>query len=82
MLGRSDLQQAFGASVEGLLVAMQQASKALQRRSDSKSLSIVNISSTTSHIAMAELTAYSAAKAAIRQLSRSAAVELAPHNIR
>lgn len=76
------MRRAFGPSVDGLLVAMQEATKALQRRADSKSLSIVNISSTTSSIAMAELAAYSSAKAAIRQLSKSAAVEYAPLQVR
>ncbi|KAK9836767.1 hypothetical protein WJX74_007626 [Apatococcus lobatus] len=77
-----DMSRAYGPSVDGLLVAMQEATKALQRRSSSKSLSIVNISSTTSSIAMPELAAYSSAKAAIRQLSKSAAVEYAPLQVR
>ena len=76
------MRRAYGPSVDGLLMVMQEATKALQRRSASKSLSIVNISSTTSSIAMAELAAYSSAKAAIRQLSKSAALEYAPLQVR
>ncbi|KAK9860337.1 hypothetical protein WJX84_009855 [Apatococcus fuscideae] len=50
-----DMSRAYGPSVDGLLVAMQEATKALQR---------------------------SSAKAAIRQLSKSAAVEYAPLQVR
>ncbi|KAK9834601.1 hypothetical protein WJX74_005536 [Apatococcus lobatus] len=57
-----DMRRAYGPSVDGLLVAMQEATKALQRRSSSKSLSIVNISSTTSSIALPKLASYSSAK--------------------
>ncbi len=78
----ADMRMAFGASVEGLVWSMQHAAKAMQRRSDPKSLSIVNVSSTTSNIAMLDLAAYSAAKAAIRMISKSTALELAPLNVR
>ena len=63
---------------------MQQASLAMRAQSkpEASKRAIVNISSTAALASMPGLTAYSAAKAAIRQLSRSAAVELAPFNVR
>ncbi|KAK9862737.1 hypothetical protein WJX84_001941 [Apatococcus fuscideae] len=79
-----DLQEAFGPNINGLLYAMQQASLAMRAQSkpEASKRAIVNISSTAALASMPGLTAYSAAKAAIRQLSRSAAVELAPFNVR
>jgi len=44
--------------------------------------SIVNISSIASKIAQAKAAAYSASKAAVNALSRSMALDLAPHGIR
>lgn len=79
-----DLRESFGATVDGLLLAMQYASQAMQQRPPDAAhkFAIVNISSTAALATMSGLTAYSAAKASIRSLSRSAAVELAPWKIR
>lgn len=79
-----DLRETFGATVDGLLLAMQYASQAMQQRPPDAAhkFAIVNISSTAALATMSGMTAYSAAKATIRSLSRSAALELAPWNIR
>ncbi|KAK9836807.1 hypothetical protein WJX74_008465 [Apatococcus lobatus] len=84
MLQLADVRETFGATCDGLLLAMQHASQAMQQKpSDAANkFAIVNISSTAALATMKGLTAYSAAKATIRSLSRSAAVELAPYNIR
>lgn len=80
----ADLRETFGATVDGLLLAMQHASQAMRQKPPgaANKFAIVNISSTAALATMSGLTAYSAAKATIRSLSRSAAVELAPYNIR
>ena len=80
----SDLREEFGTSVHGLVWAMQHAAAAMRAKQcqERDRFAIVNIASTAVFVTFPGLTAYSAAKASVRQLSKSAALELAQFNIR
>ena len=83
-MAAAELREDFKVSVEGLLTSMQHAARAMRARTlkEPSPFAIVNISSTATLSTYPALTAYSAAKAAVLQMTRSAALELAPFNIR
>ena len=62
-----------------VLLGMKEASKAMIRRGGG---TIINIASTAAHRGAEAYGAYSASKAAVLSLTRTAALEYAPHNIR
>ncbi len=78
------LTEEFGTSVYGLVWAMQEAAVAMRARQHlgQNRFAIVNIASTAALHTFPGLTAYGTAKASVRHLTRSAAAELAPFNIR
>ncbi len=76
---RTEWQAVFDVNLFGHAVLMQ---KAVPLLAASTGASVVNLSSASAHIAQMGRWAYPASKAAIEQLTRSAALELAPHGIR
>lgn len=75
---RADWLQALDISLVGAAVFAQKAAPQLIARKGA----IVNFSSVSAHRAQAGRFVYPAAKAAVAQLTRSQALELAPHGVR
>jgi len=73
-------RKVYATNVEGTFLLSRAAAR--QMIAQGQGGSIVNVSSIASKIAAASMAAYSSSKAAINALSRSLALELAPHNIR
>jgi NAD(P)-dependent dehydrogenase (short-subunit alcohol dehydrogenase family) len=76
---RADWQTVFDVNLFGHAVLIQ---KAVPYLSKSKGASVVNLSSASAHIAQMGRWVYPATKAAIEQMTRSAALELAQFGIR
>lgn len=76
---REQWQAVFDVNLFGHAVLIQ---KAVPLLAASAGASVVNLSSASAHIAQMSRWVYPASKAAIEQLTRSAALELAPHGIR
>ncbi len=76
---RSDWDRVLGITLNGTLHTIKHAVPHLRNRGGG---SIINISSVAGRRAMPAMAAYSAAKAGVDALTRTAAVELRPDNIR
>jgi NAD(P)-dependent dehydrogenase (short-subunit alcohol dehydrogenase family) len=78
-----DWQRSLGVNVIGTSLVSRYASQAMKRNNGGAgSGAIVNIGSISSFAAQPEFVAYSATKAAIVQMTRNMAMDLAPFNIR
>ena len=73
-------RKVFATNVDGTFLLSRAAARRMITQGEGGS--IVNVSSIASKLAPANTAAYAASKAAINALSRSMALELAPHNIR
>ena len=73
-------KKVYATNVDGTFLLSRAAARRMIAQGDGGS--IVNISSIASKIAAANMSAYASSKAAINALSRSMALELAPHKIR
>jgi 3-oxoacyl-[acyl-carrier protein] reductase/meso-butanediol dehydrogenase/(S,S)-butanediol dehydrogenase/diacetyl reductase len=73
-------RKVFATNVDGTFLLSRATARAMIAQGEGGS--IVNISSIASKLAPASTAAYAASKAAINALSRSMALELAPHRIR
>jgi 3-oxoacyl-[acyl-carrier protein] reductase len=73
-------KKVYATNVDGAFLLSRAAARRMIAQGDGGS--IVNISSIASKIAAANMAAYASSKAAINALSRSMALELAPHKIR
>jgi 3-oxoacyl-[acyl-carrier protein] reductase/meso-butanediol dehydrogenase/(S,S)-butanediol dehydrogenase/diacetyl reductase len=73
-------KRVFTTNVDGTFLLSRAAARRMIEQGDGGA--IVNISSIASKLAHANMAAYASSKAAINALSRSMALELAPHNIR
>ncbi|HZP45545.1 MAG TPA: SDR family NAD(P)-dependent oxidoreductase [Candidatus Binataceae bacterium] len=73
-------KKVFATNVDGTFLLSRVAARRMIAQGEGGS--IVNISSIASKLAHANMAAYAASKAAINALSRSMALELAPHKIR
>ncbi len=73
-------RRVFATNVDGTFLLSRVAARRMIAQGHGGS--IVNVSSIASKIAAANMAAYASSKAAINALSRSMALELAPHNIR
>jgi 3-oxoacyl-[acyl-carrier protein] reductase/meso-butanediol dehydrogenase/(S,S)-butanediol dehydrogenase/diacetyl reductase len=73
-------KKVYATNVDGAFLLSRAAARRMIAQGDGGS--IVNISSIASKIAAANMSAYASSKAAINALSRSMALELAPHQIR
>jgi 3-oxoacyl-[acyl-carrier protein] reductase/meso-butanediol dehydrogenase/(S,S)-butanediol dehydrogenase/diacetyl reductase len=73
-------RKVFATNVDGTFLLSRAAARQMIRQGNGGS--IVNVSSIASKIAAANMSAYASSKAAINALSRSMALELAPHRIR
>lgn len=78
-IARSDWDRVLGITLNGTFHGIKHAVPHLRRRGGG---AIVNISSVAGRAAMASMAAYSVAKAGVDALTRTAAVELRPDNIR
>jgi 3-oxoacyl-[acyl-carrier protein] reductase len=74
-----DLDRVMAVNFKGVLFGCQAAGRVMQEQ---RSGSIVNLASAAIDIATPGLICYAAAKAAVAQLSRTLAMELAPHHVR
>ncbi len=78
-----DWQRSLGVNVIGLSLVSRYASEAMMRNDGGKGAgAIVNLGSMSSFIAQPHFVAYSATKAAIVQMTKNMAMDLAPNNIR
>jgi NAD(P)-dependent dehydrogenase (short-subunit alcohol dehydrogenase family) len=78
-----DWQRSLGVNVIGLALVSRYASEAMKQNDGGKgSGAIVNLGSMSSFIAQPHFVSYSATKAAIIQMTRNMAMDLAPFNIR
>jgi NAD(P)-dependent dehydrogenase (short-subunit alcohol dehydrogenase family) len=78
-----DWQRSLGVNVIGLALVSRYASEAMKQNDGGKgSGAIVNLGSMSSFIAQPHFISYSATKAAIIQMTRNMAMDLAPFNIR
>lgn len=75
----TDARRIFDVNLFGALFLLQEAARALAARGGG---SIVNVSSRTATAGVPGMAVYSASKGALEALSRAAAVELAPHQVR
>jgi len=73
-------RRVFATNVDGTFLLSRAAARRMIVQGQGGS--IINISSIASKLAVANMAAYAASKAAVNALSRSMALELAPHNIR
>jgi len=71
--GIDDIRRVFGVNFEGVLLGIQAGVAAMKEKGGA----IVNVSSIAASVAAPELAAYGSAKAAVSQLSRTAAIECA-----
>lgn len=79
----ADWQRSLGVNVVGTSLVSRYASQAMKRNNNGAGRgAIVNIGSISSFAAQPEFVAYSATKAAIVQMTRNMAMDLAPFNIR
>ena len=74
-----DVRRVFDTNVFGALWMLARVGRELKRRGGG---SIVNVSSRLASIGVPTMVVYSASKGALLALTRGAAIELAPHNIR
>jgi NAD(P)-dependent dehydrogenase (short-subunit alcohol dehydrogenase family) len=74
-----DVRRVFETNVFGALWMLQAVARAMKARGGG---SIVNVSSRLASIGVPTMAVYSAAKGALLALTRTAAIELAPHGIR
>jgi NAD(P)-dependent dehydrogenase (short-subunit alcohol dehydrogenase family) len=74
-----DWRRSLDVNVIGTSLCSRYASEAMKRRGGG---AIVNLASISSFIAQPQFVTYSATKAAILQMTRNMALDLAPHNIR
>jgi NAD(P)-dependent dehydrogenase (short-subunit alcohol dehydrogenase family) len=74
-----DFDLTFAVDVRAALLLSQLAAQEMKKQGDG---SIVNITSVHEHIPRPDFAVYASAKAALGMLTRSAALELAEHNIR
>nr|WP_244577779.1 SDR family oxidoreductase [Hoeflea halophila] len=79
-LTRDRLREVMSVNVDGVYMVAQETARRLIR--DSRGGSIINVSSVLSDIPMRQVSAYSASKAAVSQITRSLALEWAKHGIR
>lgn len=79
-----DLKRMLAASVEGTFRGLKTCLPLLltPARRQQFTAAVVNLGSTAGIVGMANSFAYSAAKGAVRQMSKSAAIELAPKGVR
>lgn len=78
-----DWNRSLGVNVIGLSLVSRYASEAMKRNNGGKGAgAIVNLGSMSSFIAQPHFVAYSATKAAIVQMTKNMAMDLAPSNIR
>ncbi|MFN0123917.1 MAG: SDR family NAD(P)-dependent oxidoreductase [Blastocatellia bacterium] len=78
-----DWNRSLSVNVIGTAIMSRYGSDAMKRNQGGKgSGAIVNIGSISGYVAQPEFIAYSASKAAIIQMSRNMAMDLAPYNIR
>lgn len=78
-----DWQRSLGVNVVGTSLVSRYASQAMKRNNDGAGRgAIVNLGSISSFAAQPEFVAYSASKAALVQMTRNMAMDLAPFNIR
>jgi NAD(P)-dependent dehydrogenase (short-subunit alcohol dehydrogenase family) len=74
-----DWQRSLGVNVVGTALVTRYASEAMKQRGQG---AIVTLGSISSFVAQPDFATYSATKAALVQLTRNWAMDLAPHNIR
>ena len=79
-MNEHDYDAQFDINTKGLYFMMQSAANAMRR--GGRGGAIINVSSVASQHAPASTAVYSASKAALEQLTRAVALELAPHGIR
>ena len=75
----ADARRIFDVNLFGALFLLQEAARALAARGGG---AIVNVSSRTATAGVPGMAVYGASKGALEALSRAAAVELAPHQVR
>jgi len=80
-LGLEDWNKTIAVNLTGPFLCIQEAARAMLGNEGPVRGRIVNITSTAAVLAEQEGTDYNASKGGLAQLSRSAAVELAPHGI-
>lgn len=79
-LTEDDLDFVLDVNVRGAFLTAQRAARVMVKRG--KGGSIINLSSMTAELAMANQLAYGASKGAIRQMTKSMALSMAPHGVR
>jgi dihydroanticapsin dehydrogenase len=78
-----DWHRSLGVNVIGTSLVSRYVSEAMKQNDEGKGRgAIVNLGSISSFAAQPQFVAYSASKAAIVQMTRNMAMDLAPHNIR
>jgi NAD(P)-dependent dehydrogenase (short-subunit alcohol dehydrogenase family) len=75
----AEWDRTFAVNARGLFFCNQKAAKLMQRTGGGR---IINITSPASYMGLPFYAAYAASKAAVDSISRSAAIALAPYNIR
>ncbi|NNE79823.1 MAG: SDR family oxidoreductase [Silicimonas sp.] len=75
-----DFQKVLAINVVGVFAALQRAAKTMVKEKIEGA--IVNMSSVNAQVAIPAIPAYCASKGGVMQLTKSAALALAPHNIR
>ena len=75
-----DFERVISVNLNGLFIAMQRAAQSM--KDQYILVSIVNMSSINANVAIANIPAYCASKGGINQLTKAAALALAPHGIR
>lgn len=70
----------YGVNIKGVYFGVQAAAAKMVKNETSGS--IVNLASISSEVAQGEIVQYEASKGAVKMITRSTAVELAPHDIR
>ncbi|MXQ07292.1 SDR family oxidoreductase [Alphaproteobacteria bacterium GH1-50] len=78
--GLDDFDTVLGVNLRGVFVAMQRAAKGMVDAGIEGA--IVNMSSINAQVAIPAIPAYCASKGGVMQLTKVAALALAPHNIR
>ncbi len=78
-IGASEFQKTFDINVLGVFLGMKAVTESMKAAGGG---SIVNVSSSAGLVGVKDAIAYSASKWAVRGLSRSAALDLAPYSIR
>lgn len=75
-----DFQQVIGVNLTGVFCAIQRAAKTMVAEGIEGAM--VNMSSINAQVAIPAIAAYCASKGGVMQLTKAAALALAPHNIR